>query len=62
MGGVAELALAHDDPAQEAVRGVLRREGDAAEDLQRSMGDLPRGARDIGLGNRRGLCGVSAGA
>ena len=58
MRGVAELALAHDDAAKEPVRGVLRGEGDAAEDLQRSMGDLARGARDIGLGDRGRLLGV----
>ena len=40
MGGVAELLLAHDDPAQEPVRGVLLGEGDASEDLQRAVGDL----------------------
>src|SRR3954453_14607181 len=58
MCGVAELALAHDDPTQEAVSGVLLREGNAAEDLQRSMGDLARRAGDIGLCDRRGLYGV----
>jgi len=41
---VAELALAYDDAAQEAVCGVLGREADAAEDLERAVRDLARGA------------------
>ena len=52
VGAVAELLLAHDDAAQEPVRGVLLREGDAAEDLQRAVCDLARRARDVGLRHR----------
>ena len=58
VGGVAELLLAHDDAAQEPVRRVLLGEGDAAEDLQRAVGDLARGARDVRLRDRGRLRGV----
>ena len=51
MGGVAELLLTHHDPAQEPVRGVLLGEGDAAEDLQRAVGDLAGAASDVRLGH-----------
>ena len=51
--------LAQDDAAQEAVRLVLLGEGDAAEHLQGAMGDLARAARDVGLGDRGRLLGVS---
>ena len=58
MGGVPELLLADDDPAQEAVRLVLLGEGDAAEDLHRAVRDLARGTRDVCLRDRRGPLGV----
>jgi len=44
MRGVTELLLAHDDPAQEPVRGVLLGERDAAEHLHRAVRNLARGA------------------
>ena len=53
--GVPELLLADDDPPQEAVRLMLLGEGDAAEDLQRAVRDLARGAGDVGLRDRRRL-------
>ena len=59
VGGVAELLLADDDPAQVAVRLVLLGERDAAEDLHRAVRDLARGARDVGLRHRGGQRGSS---
>ena len=56
--GVPELLLAHDDAPQEAVRLMLLGEGDAAEDLQRAVRDLARGAGHVGLRDRRGPLGV----
>src|SRR5919197_4762050 len=58
VGGVAELFLADDDPAQEAVCLVLRGERDAAEDLHRAVRDLARRARDVGLRHRGGQLGL----
>ena len=49
---IAELPLAHDDPAQEPMGRMLRRHGDAAEHLHRAVGDLAGCARHVRLGDR----------
>src|SRR5581483_11757941 len=51
VGGVAELLLADDDAAKEAVRRMLLGEGDPAEHLHRPVGHLPGGARYVCLGH-----------
>ena len=58
MGAVPKLLLPDDDAPKQAVRGMLRREGDAAKYLHRAVGDLTSAARDVGLGDRGSLRGL----
>ena len=57
--GVAELLLAHHDPPQEPVGGMLIGERDASEHLHRAVSDLARAARDVRLRDRGGLAGIA---
>src|SRR6266516_2265940 len=50
----AELLAPRDDAAQEAMGGMLGREGDAAEDLKRTVRDVERRAAGVRLRDRRG--------